>query len=71
MKITYIYFGIPVPALTFEKEEIELPTDATIHTLMGVLCEEIDESFSRMLQRATFLVNKIRAKGDGKQLSDI
>ncbi|WP_077212010.1 MoaD/ThiS family protein [Bacillus dakarensis] len=62
MKVIYRYFGVPVPVLTDEKKEIEIGIGSTIDELMNVLCADMEEASSEMLQKATFLVNNIGAK---------
>lgn len=62
MNINYSYFGVPIPSLSPEKKELELPTGATIDQLMDLIGEEMEESSTEMLKKATFLVNKIGAK---------
>ena len=64
MIINYSYFGVPIPSLTHEKQEMELPTGANIDRLMNLISEGIEEASSEMLQKATFLVNKTGAKRD-------
>ena len=64
MIISYSYFGVPIPSLSHEKQEVELAIGATIDQLMDIISEGIEESSSEMLQKATFLVNKMGAKRD-------
>lgn len=62
MKVIYRYFGVPVPALTDEKKELEMVNGSTIDELMNVLCADMEEASNEMLKKATFLVNNIGAK---------
>jgi molybdopterin converting factor small subunit len=60
--ISYSYFGVPVPPLTHEKQEILMPLGSTINELMETICEGIEESSNELLKKATFLVNKTGAQ---------
>lgn len=64
MIISFSYFGVPIPSLTHEKQEIELPPGATIGQLMDVIDQTLEESAEGLLDKATFLVNKMGAKRD-------
>lgn len=64
MKVQYSYFGVPMPSLTHVKQEVELPTGATVDQLMNVINEIIQDNTGELLSKATFLVNKTGAKRD-------
>lgn len=64
MIIHFSYFGVPIPSLTHEKKELELPNSITIEELMNIIGEKLDESEEGLLTKATFLVNKMGAKRD-------
>jgi molybdopterin converting factor small subunit len=61
MLITVKYFGTPIANLGTEAKHIELPAAATIEQLLCLINEKLEDKDRRLLEAATFMVNKARA----------
>lgn len=64
MNIKFSYFGINTPILSKVKQEIELPTGATIEKLVDSMSDRVEDSAIDILESASFMINSIGAKKD-------